>query len=314
MDIQYLLWLQGIRESAGKGVENFFALLSDSIFFIIAASIMIFLLLDKKKGAFVLFAYSIGSTLNAIVKVTACVYRPWIRDPRIVPAGKALGLATGYSFPSGHTSAVSSCVFGMANQFKGNRVLAALLSAYLLLVAFSRNFLGCHTPQDVLVALLEGLAAMFAAKFLLAFVQKNKDNDTIVFAAAALLAAFFAAFILLKPYPIDKDSAGNILVSPQKMQNDAFFDLAFALGFVHAWFLERRFVKFSTDNLNAKKRVLRLAVCLALVFFVMFALYPAAKNAFDKRLAKFIGGYLRSFVCVYLAPLIFTKIEKALKW
>ena len=175
-------------------------------------------------------------------------------------------------------------------------------------------FLGCHTPQDVLVAVAEGFLALLATAALMAFVEKKEGNDKIVFAAANALIAALVAFALLKPYPIDLDAAGNILVDPKRMQNDAMFDFSFALGFVHAWFLDKRFVKFSTDGIGAKQRILRAAVEAIFGLVINLVIYSLAKNYFDKRLAKFIKGYLYSFAAAYLAPLVFTKIERALKW
>lgn len=314
MDMQYLLWLQDLRANALVGLEDLLAFFSDTASFFVILVCMLYVVVDKKKFCHVLFCYSICSSLNALIKITACIYRPWIKDPRIVPAKKSLGLATGYSFPSGHTSAVASCSFGTISQYKDKTVLAALLALYTFFVAFSRNFLGCHTPQDVLFALAEAALSLWAASILLKAIEKNDGADKIVFVSATLLFAAFFAYALFKPYPIDLDAVGNVLADPKKMQNDAMFDFAFAIGFVHGWFLDRRFINFTTDNISVKQRVLRLAVMLVFALVINFVIYSAAKYYFDKRLARFIKGYLFSFATACLAPLAFTKIERALKW
>lgn len=314
MDLQCLLWLQDIRMGHGQFIENLLCFISDTPIYFIVVLALLYSILDKKKFSNALFCYIICSTLNAFVKITACVYRPWIRDSRIIPAKNSLGSATGYSFPSGHTSAAASCSLGIIWQYEWKKVLAALLSLYVLIVAFSRNFLGCHTPQDILFALAEAVFAVIAGAALTKHVESKEGADKVILVAASALFVILLAYVFLKPYPIDMDEAGQILVDPKVMQNDAMFDFAFAIGFVHAWFLERRFINFSTDNLNAKKRLLRLAVVLFFALTITFAVYPAAKHFFDKRLAKFIKGYLFSFAAVYLTPLVFTKIERALKW
>ncbi len=314
MDLQCLLWLQDIRMGRGQFIENLLCFISDTPIYFIVVLALLYSILDKKKFSNALFCYIICSTLNAFVKITACVYRPWIKEPRIVPAKKSLGSATGYSFPSGHTSCAASCSLGVVSQYKDNKVLVILLAIYTLIVAFSRCYLSCHTPQDVLVGLVEAAVALAAASALAKFIQKKEGNDKVVFVGATILFAALFAYIFIKPYPIDLDAAANVLVDPKKMQQDAVFDFAFAIGFIHAWFLERRFIKFSTDKLDAKKRAVRLLVVSALALIISLALYPAAKALFDKRLAKFIDGYLLPFSSVFIGPMIFSKIERALKW
>ena len=314
MDLQCLLWLQDIRMQAGETIENILALISDTTPFLVVIMCLLYVMVDKKKFCRVLFCYSICVTINAFVKITACVYRPWIKEPKIVPAKNSLAAATGYSFPSGHTAAASSCSMEMIAEYKQNKLLAVLLILYICVVVFTRMFLGCHTPQDVLVAVLEGFFAVLATAALMAFVEKKDGNDKILFIAANILFAILIVYALIKPYPIDRDAAGEILVSPKKMQNDAMFDFSFALGFVHAWFLEKRFVKFSTDGISARQRILRGVVEALFGIVINLVIYSIAKQYVDKRLAKFIKGYLYSFAAAYLAPLVFSKIERALKW
>ena len=304
MDLQCLLWLQGLRERSGEAVENLFVIISESTAYLVAVLFLFCVAFNKKKFFHALFCYGASVTINAFVKITACVYRPWIREPQIYPSKKVVASATGYSFPSGHTTAVSSCALGIIAQYKNNVILALLLSLFVLVVAFSRNYLGCHTPQDVLFALLESFAGFAAAELLLKYLEVHDDKDKVFFAAATIFYALLFVYIFAKPYPIDNDAAGNILVRPDVMQRDAAFDFSFGLGLVHGWFFEKRFVKFSTDELNAKKRILRMAVVTLFGLLVNFVIYPQAKIFFDPRFAKFI----------FIGPLIFSKIERALKW
>ena len=159
MDLECLLWLQSLRERSGGAVENIFAIISESTAYLVAVLFLFCVAFNKKKFLHALFCYGMAVTINAFVKITACVYRPWIREPRIYPSKKVIKSATGYSFPSGHTSAVSSCSLGIIFQYKNNVVLAIAFLIFVFVVAFSRNYLGCHTPQDVLFALLESIVS-----------------------------------------------------------------------------------------------------------------------------------------------------------
>ena len=97
-----------------------------------------------------------GEVLNCIVKLTVCAYRPWIRSELIEPAGDSKTAATGYSFPSGHTMCATATYGNVFLwQYKKRRWLAILSCIAIILTGFSRNFLGVHTPQDVLVSFVE---------------------------------------------------------------------------------------------------------------------------------------------------------------
>ena len=168
MDIKYLLWLQDLRQKAGPAVENFFSIFTDipfcpaSIIFLCA----IYWCIEKRMGFFILFSQSAGNFINNFIKNCFCVYRSWIRDSRITPPEKVKSGATGYSFPSGHSQNVTNEYGALAyalfrkdkSQNKHTWTWAVIVCALtILLVAFSRNFLSVHTPQDVIVGVSEGL-------------------------------------------------------------------------------------------------------------------------------------------------------------
>ena len=144
MDIEYLLWLQSIREAAGPAIEiimNVVTFLGSSAMLAVVPCIL-YWIVDKELGLFILTNIGIGNNMNQLVKDTACVYRPWIRDTRIAPSRMAMGHATGYSFPSGHTQGSASVYGSLAWKIRKRRPLAILLAILVLLIAFSRNFLG----------------------------------------------------------------------------------------------------------------------------------------------------------------------------
>ena len=102
MDIQYLLFLQDFRNSIDNALTPFMEGVSMfAVTYLILFPVYYYWNRNKKDGLYALVAYYFCMVITPLVKLTACVYRPWIRDSRIVPAGKAIVTATGYSFPSG---------------------------------------------------------------------------------------------------------------------------------------------------------------------------------------------------------------------
>ena len=112
MDIQYLLWLQELRNATGGVFDEFFNALSKFAVDIMPfLPFVVFWCADKKWGYRFITSWGIGEVLNGIIKLTVCAYRPWIRSELIEPAGDSKVAATGYSFPSGHTM-VATVTYG----------------------------------------------------------------------------------------------------------------------------------------------------------------------------------------------------------
>ena len=58
------------------------------------------------------------------------------------------------------------------------------------------------------------------------------------------LAVLVAIYAAIKPYPVDTDASGKVLVEGAKMANDTFKGVGYCTAFLTGWILERRFVKF----------------------------------------------------------------------
>ncbi|MBP5212316.1 MAG: phosphatase PAP2 family protein, partial [Pyramidobacter sp.] len=175
MDISYLLLLQDFRISIGDALTPLMMWLSHfAVRELLLIPVFIYWCVNKKAGLRILFATRLCVGLNAFIKLNFCVYRPWVRDPRVVPAGNAIKSAGGYSFPSGHTTTATPLYGGLAAwQWNRCRAFSWLCIVMLLLTVFSRNYLGVHTPQDVLVGLLLGVCCLWTVARLDSYFQAN---------------------------------------------------------------------------------------------------------------------------------------------
>ena len=151
MDISILLALQTFRNATGDVFTPFFTKMSYIGEMEVVLSIMavIYWCVSKKYGNYLLMGWSANRILNGFLKVTACAYRPWIRDARIVPEADALKAATGYSFPSGHSVNAASLYGGGMIRKEFPKILRIFFGLIVVLIAFSRIYLGVHTPQDI---------------------------------------------------------------------------------------------------------------------------------------------------------------------
>ena len=80
--------------------------------------------------------------------------------PELHDRGKRAQRAGGYSFPSGHTQNAVGTLGGIARWHK-NRALRIVCIVLAALTAFSRMYLGVHTPLDVSVAAATAVVLIF---------------------------------------------------------------------------------------------------------------------------------------------------------
>ena len=309
MDIEFLLWLQGIRETLGPAVEAFMnaiTLLGSSVPTTVIAC-TIYWVVSKELGLFIFTNFGIGNNINQTIKDTACVYRPWVRDARIHPSVAALGHATGYSFPSGHTQGAGSLYGSIAWKNREKKPLAALLLFLVLLIGFSRTYLGVHTPQDVIVAIAEAALTIWLSERFIAWVRRDTTKDTTVLAVGFAVLAAIVLYTVLKPYPMDYVD-GQLLVDPAKMKLDAYSNAGLLGGVLLGWFLEHRYVRFSTD-VSLKRKVVRFIVCVATVgvFYGITLLIKASLGSgVEYATAR---GLFTAFSAVFAGPAIATFFE-----
>ena len=251
MDMTYLLWLQDFRMSINDALTPFVNNLSTfAVTYIVLLPVFVYWCLDKKKGMFILFSWKLSQTINAVLKLTACIYRPWIRDSRIIPANNAIARSGGYSFPSGHTMMCTPIYGGLAAITK-NKALRYFLVFMILLTMISRNYLGVHTPQDVLVGFVFGLLAIWIGQKVFAYLETHPEKDVLFMVFAVLAGAGTLIYVTYKPYPLDYVD-GKLLVDPSKMTIDSWGDAGGFAVFGILWYIESRYIKFEPAGWNFK--------------------------------------------------------------
>ena len=311
MDIDILLILQEFRNGAGACLVDFMTKMSyiGEMNTVLIITALIYWCVNKEFGNYLLMGWSGNRVVNGLLKVTACVYRPWIRDTRIVPDSDALASATGYSFPSGHSMNAASLYGGAAIRKELSKVLRIVLGVIAVLIAFSRNFLGVHTPQDILIGMSAGLLVMWMTGKLLAWMDKNPEKDIIVVCVGIAISVAVAVFAAFKSYPVEYDEAGKLLVDGAKMANDTYKGVGWCVGFLIGWFLEKRYVKFSTD-IPLMTRITRLTTGLLSYYAVSLILSPLCKSLIPGVCGTIISCFIQMFYVSFIFPLCIKHFER----
>ena len=139
--------LERLRTPFWDAVFSAVTHLGEETVFMVAA-ILIFWCVSKEEGYYLLLMGFFGTVVNQFLKLLFRIPRPWVRDPDFTIVESARAQATGYSFPSGHTQNAVATFGGIARSTRQPWVRWACV-AVLLLVSFSRLYLGVHTPLDV---------------------------------------------------------------------------------------------------------------------------------------------------------------------
>lgn len=311
MDISYLLWLQDIRLAAPAPVQGFFAFLGTEVatYCALVLLIAVYWCVDRRRGVLPILSYATSLSLGLLLKSAAACYRPWVRDARIQPEPSAIPFASGYSFPSVHTSTAASVAGGFAWPARARKrwpVVVAL--AVTCLVAFSRNWLGVHTPQDIVVGFVVGWGMMMLCERVLALVDAHEDYDLRLVVGAIILGTVFLVFEALRPYPMDLVN-GEPLVDPSDMIENCYQGTGVLFGTLVGWYVERHFVRFETDGLTMGKRVLRMLVGCAILLFVHVLVGHAIKATLGANFGQLLRHVLTFFVAMAGLPALFVRLR-----
>lgn len=179
------------------GGEAFFMLFCLTMFWCI----------DKKRGYYLLSVGFIGTELCQFLKLFFRVPRPWVLDPDFSIVEKARAGANDYSFPSGHSQNIAGLMGAAARsgERKGMRYLYAFL---IILVMFSRMYLGVHTPKDVLVGAFIALVLVFMLYPLFLHMEEHPGPIAVLFGMMIAMGA--AVLIYIMRIPADQADPVNL--------------------------------------------------------------------------------------------------------
>lgn len=290
--MEFLKALEALRTPFLDAFFSVFTYLGDEL--ILTAVVLIMLwCFDKKMGYRLLLINLAGNGINLFLKSVFVVPRPWVRDPSLSVVEGAKAGAGGYSFPSGHTQS-ASVLFGSLALFLKRRWLTIVCIACILLTAFSRMYLGVHTPADVCVSLLTGVGTVMLYGWLFDLSDKNPKLNSVLKLAGAAFLLLLLAFLSFVPAP-----ATAIEEYTREGIANAYKLAGTMAGLLIAWHVDERYLKYENSAVWWAQ-VLKCALGLGLVMLI--------RSVCKAPLASLFNGHAVADAVRYLLMVVFAGI------
>lgn len=282
---QILLHMAGLHTTFQNHVAQFLTLFGEQ-FLLVAIAVFIYWNINRKKGFVIAMSLINALTAMGIIKAVVRFPRPWILMEDIETI--RLQTATGYSFPSGHTTGAASTFTSIAVTFR-KRWLSIVCAVMITLTGLSRIYLCVHWPQDVIGGILIGCGLSFLLAGPFGRLYDNKEKSIRITLILGIITAVL--FIVI-----------SILLSVDKIDAMAFEDLNITFstysGLAFGYALERKVFDFKAEEGSRKVKVLRYVIGLAVMagilfgmkeLFIALGIYNPVTRAFRYFLVGFWG-------------------------
>ncbi|MDR3303166.1 MAG: phosphatase PAP2 family protein [Treponema sp.] len=157
--IELIRQIQTIESSPLTVVMKAITLIGSEAFYL-PVLLFMFWCIDEKQGIRLMFLFMISAVINIFLKDFLKQPRPFTLDPTV-----GLAFENSYGIPSGHAQ-FSLTFWGFlaswisANVPQRRRLIWVCAIGMMLLIAFTRLYLGVHFPTDLLAGWLLGVLAL----------------------------------------------------------------------------------------------------------------------------------------------------------
>ena len=304
--MEFLRILEGLRTGIGNFFFSTVTHVGEEVFFL-AIAILFYWCVSKRQGYYILMTGVVGSVINQWLKIIFRIPRPWILDPTFTPVGDAVAEATGYSFPSGHTQNVAG-TFGCIGRYNRQRWVKISCVVLILLVSFSRMYLGVHTPMDVLTSLMIATGLVFAFHFVFRTEESVNKYMLWVTVGAVIFSIGFIIYVSLLS-EADFTTAADLANLASAKKNAATLS-GCLVGLALVYPLDRFVTKFDTKG-RWYAQVIKFAVGVGIVLGIKSGLSKPLVVLFGN---EYVARAVRYFLIVAFAggiwPLTFKFFEK----
>lgn len=276
--------MEWFNHLGNKFLDIFFYLISElgGPIIIIALVGIVYWCFNKEKGEKLAYAIITSVCLNGVLKSFINRKRPFeynenLRRLKDSPLSDG---ATGTSFPSGHSQNAGS-IYTSITLMNKKKWVKSVCIILIVLIPFSRLYLGVHFPSDVVVGLILGILVAICSFFLL---NKFEKYRMIIYLVTIFI---FTPFICL---PI--------------AEHDFAQGYGLLIGFTAGVFVENKWINFKRAT-SPLRKIIRLLVGILMVgsCFLLTRLIP--QNIRHIKIITIIIYGLISFVAIGIVPITF---------
>ena len=286
----FLHFLESIRNPVFDFIFDLITHLGEETFFLVIA-ILFFWCIDKRQGYYILITGLVGTVINQMAKLFFRVPRPWDLDANFKIIESARAEATGYSFPSGHTQNIAG-TWGAIGAYNPKKRKTAICLTIIFLVAFSRMYLGVHTPLDVVVSLIIAALLIIALKPCFDTEESFKKSMPWIVLGSVVISVCFLVYVL--SMLSDPFSANSNYKSAFKHSCEL---LGCTIGLILVYFVDAKFTKFRTDA-RWYAQIIKLVLGLGIVLAIKAGLSSPLTALFGN---EYIARAVRYFLIVAFA-------------
>ena len=237
--MKFLYLLEKIRNPFFDWIFSMITHIGEETLFLVIA-LVFFWCIGKREGYYMLITGLVGTVINQAAKLIFKIPRPWVKDPSFTIVESARAEATGYSFPSGHTQNVAG-TFGAIARYSKRTPVRIVCVIIIVLVAFSRMYLGVHTPLDVCVSLCVAATLVFCLYPLFSTEERFHKFMPYVIGVSLLLSAALLLYVFLMS---NEGVDPHNLASGMKNASTLF---GCTVAMLPVYILDKRYIRFETD-------------------------------------------------------------------
>lgn len=275
-NIEIIKIIQSFANPILDKIANGITMMGEEAFFIVIIAVM-FWCIDKKFGYRLGFILISSMIINGGIKETLKIPRVFgtegIRTLRIKTA-------TGYSFPSGHTQGTASFWISVISNTK-KKWSYILGITIIILVGFSRIYLGVHRPIDIIGGIVVAIIWVYIGNKIFDFIEQGGKKSILLI----LIIPMIIGLLVFKGH-------------------DYYVSVGTVVGFFLGYIVESKYIDFNEKS-SLSRNILKLILGISVVLLIKVVL----KNILPEYLISDCIRYI--FIGLWMtagAPYLFKKI------